>query len=91
MDVDTAATGTFPNAQDLPETEMYLRLLLIHHLLSTPTNESREAALALAKETVPKIQALNRRTMDPIGAKIWWVYSRACEVVKPEQLAALRP
>jgi 26S proteasome regulatory subunit N3 len=90
MDVD-ATPATTGSSQDLPEVEMYLRLLLIHHLLSTPTSASRQAALSLAKETIPKIQALNRRTMDPIGAKIWWAYGRTYEVVDGVELAALRP
>lgn len=89
MDVD--ATGSSSASKDLPEAEMYLRLLTIHYLLSTPSNESRKSALKLAKETVGKIQGLNRRTMDPIGAKIWWAYGRAYEVVEDVQLAALRP
>lgn len=89
MDVDTSTAST--QTADLPETEMYLRLLLIHHLLSTPTEQSRKAALTLAKESAAKIQSLNRRTMDPIGAKIWWAYGRAYEVVDPEHLASLRP
>jgi 26S proteasome regulatory subunit N3 len=90
MDVDVTASSS-PTSKDLPEAEMYLRLLLIHYLLSTPNTESRQTALRLAKETVGKIQALNRRTMDPIGAKIWWAYGRAYEVVEGVQLAALRP
>lgn len=89
MDVDSSTSPT--PSQDLPEVEMYLRLLLIHHLLSTPTTASRQSALSLAKETVVKIQSLNRRTMDPIGAKIWWAYGRAYEVVDGVQLSALRP
>lgn len=89
MDVDSSASAT--PSQDLPEAEMYLRLLLIHYLLSTPTTASRQSALVLAKETVIKIQSLNRRTMDPIGAKIWWAYGRAYEVVDGVQLSALRP
>ena len=91
MDVDTTTTSSSSASKDLPEAEMYLRLLLIHYLLSTPSNDSRQTALKLAKETVTKIQSLNRRTMDPIGAKIWWAYGRAYEVVEDVQLAALRP
>lgn len=87
MEVDT----TTQTSVDLPETEMYLRLLLIHHLLTTPTNESREQALNLAHETVAKIQSLNRRTMDPIAAKIWWAYGRAYEVAPNVELAGIRP
>ncbi|PVF98725.1 putative 26S proteasome non-ATPase regulatory subunit p58 [Serendipita vermifera] len=88
MDLDTSTSAA---TQDLPEVEMYIRLLLIHFLLSTPNTASRESALNLAKESVAKIQSLNRRTMDPIGAKVWWVYGRAYEVVEGVQLAALRP
>ncbi|CAG8597150.1 12882_t:CDS:2, partial [Acaulospora colombiana] len=83
MDVDTSATSAA--SQDLPEVEMYIRLLLIHFLLSTPNTASREAALNLAKESVAKIQSLNRRTMDPIGAKIWWV-----ELLAAQRTSALR-
>lgn len=90
MDLDVT-TSSSSASKDLPEAEMYLRLLLIHYLLSTPSTDSRQTALKLAKETVGKIQALNRRTMDPIGARIWWAYGRAYEVVEGVQLAALRP
>ena len=90
MDVDAVSSKpAFTNSvQDpSPESEAYLRLLIIHRLLSSPG--TYEKALALAQETVEKIQASNRRTMDPIAAKVWYAVERAFEL--GASLADARP
>ena len=76
-----------PRQDPVPEAEIYLRLLIIHHLLTTP--ESYPKALKLVGETVDKMQSLNRRSMDPIAAKIWFAVERAYELAG--DLAAARP
>ncbi|PFH48016.1 hypothetical protein AMATHDRAFT_66365 [Amanita thiersii Skay4041] len=91
MDVD-AASGrnviTFAIAPEpCPESEVYLRLLILHYLLTNPAHYAR--ALELAQETVGIMQVLNRRTMDPLAAKVWFAVERAYEL--GAELADARP
>lgn len=95
MEVDTAAqpNGTAPaptpkpTSDPVPEVEIYLRLLVIHHLHTSKENYAK--SIDLCKETVDKIQSLNRRSMDPIAAKIWFAVERSYEL--GGQLADARP
>ncbi|KAI0078380.1 diphenol oxidase-A2 [Panus rudis PR-1116 ss-1] len=86
MEVDSSAAKPAPT-EVVPETEIYLRLLLIHYLLSSESTYKK--AIDLSRETVQKIQALNRRTMDPIAAKVWYAVERAFEL--GGELADARP
>ncbi|KAI0090345.1 PCI domain-containing protein [Irpex rosettiformis] len=91
MDVDASTTSPAPTprpkSDPVPEVEIYLRLLVLHHLL---TNSSTlPQALKLAGETIEKMQNLNRRTMDPIAAKIWFAVDRTYELAG--NLADARP
>lgn len=92
MDVDTAAPPVpspvrHPNIEPVPEVEVYLRLLIIHHLLANQASYAQ--ALKLSQETVQKMQFLNRRSMDPIAAKVWYAVERAYEL--GGELADARP
>jgi 26S proteasome regulatory subunit N3 len=93
MDVDTATpapaapTKPTPPLELVPESEVYIRLLLIHHLINSEATYKK--AMQLAKETVELIGALNRRSMDPIAAKVWYALERAYEL--GGQLADARP
>ena len=78
MDVDDVST-TKSSAEPVPEVQIYLQLLLIHHLLTN--SETYPKAMALVQETIVKMQALNRRSMDPIAAKVWYVVERTYELV----------
>lgn len=92
MDVDAAPHAkSTTSASDLPETDAYLRLLVLHLLLDSSSDAAHKSALQLAKETTTRIQQLNRRTMDPVGAKVWWAYGRAYELVPSLEIAELRP
>lgn len=71
----------------VPEGEIYLRLLILHFLLTSPSTYQK--ALELSAETVQKMQSLNRRSMDPISAKIWFAVERAYEL--GGELADARP
>lgn len=82
-DVSTAKSFTDP----VPEVQIYLQLLLIHHLLTNP--ETYPKAMALVQETIVKMQALNRRSMDPIAARVWYAVERTYELVG--DLAEARP
>ncbi|KAF8843816.1 diphenol oxidase-A2 [Paxillus ammoniavirescens] len=103
MEVDTAAQPNGPTtpapppkptSDPVPEVEIYLRLLIIHQLHTSKENYAK--ALDLCKETVDTMQSLNRRSMDPIAAKIWFAVERSYElggdlaVARPMFLAAQR-
>jgi len=84
MDVEP----TFRSSREpTPEVEMYLRLLILHQLLSSSSNYGKAKELAI--ETVEKMQSLNRRSMDPIAAKIWYAVERTYEL--GGDLAEARP
>lgn len=89
MDVDTPAgpATRHTSIEPVPEVEIYLRLLIIHHLLSDKSTYAQ--ALKLSQETVQKMQSLNRRSMDPIAAKVWYAVERAHEL--GGELADARP
>ncbi|KAJ6541119.1 PCI domain-containing protein [Mycena sp. CBHHK59/15] len=90
MEIDSAALAA-PKAaagpEPVPEADMYLRLLMLHHFETSPSTYSK--ALDLAYQTVEKMQALNRRSMDPIAAKVWYALERAYEL--GSELADARP
>ncbi|KAG5337244.1 putative 26S proteasome regulatory subunit rpn3 [Termitomyces sp. T112] len=96
MDVDNSPNKSATPAVSVPvpEGEIYLRLLILHFLLTSPSTYQR--ALELSVQTVQKMQSLNRRSMDPIAAKIWFAVERAYELggeladVRPLFLAAQR-
>jgi 26S proteasome regulatory subunit N3 len=87
MEVDSAGKPDTPELIVVPEAEMYLRLLILYHLLTS--EDTHEKALELANETVEKMQALNRRSMDAIAAKIWFAVDRAYELAG--ELSDARP
>ncbi|KAF9445730.1 diphenol oxidase-A2 [Macrolepiota fuliginosa MF-IS2] len=85
MDIDSSGKST--PQEPVPEVEVYIRLVIIYTLLSS--SESYGKALQLAKETGERILALNRRSMDPIAAKVWYAVDRAYEL--GGELADARP
>jgi 26S proteasome regulatory subunit N3 len=89
MDVDSAPTPTVKSAinDPVPEGTIYIRLLLIHHLLTSPTTHQK--AMELAHQTVEKMQSLSRRSMDPIAAKVWYAVERTYEMAG--ELSDARP
>ncbi|KAJ7064886.1 PCI domain-containing protein [Mycena amicta] len=88
MEVDaTAKPPTAAAAEPIPEVDMYIRLLMMHFFTSTP--ETHGKALELGHQTVEKMQALNRRSMDPIAAKVWYALERTYEIAG--ELAEARP
>ena len=77
MEVDSSPSPK-TSSETVPETEIYFRLLILHHLLTSPSTYSE--AIDLANETVQKIQSLNRRSLDPISARVWFALERAYEL-----------
>ena len=89
MDVDHAPTPANKPAQaePVPEVEIYLRLLILHHLHTSQSTYAK--SMEFAHETIHKIQSLNRRSMDPLAAKIWFAVERTYELAG--ELADARP
>ena len=73
-----AKSSPAPTLALLPETEVYFRILLLHHLLSS--SSTYDKTIKLAHESVEKIQAWNRRTLDPLAARVWFAIGRAYEL-----------
>lgn len=102
MDVDTALGKKNVSSsltEPLPETEVYLRLLILYRILDIasglprkrtsdtefrkPAANSRELygkAIAFSHETIEKIHTFNRRSLDPIAAKLWFAVGLAYEM-----------
>ncbi|THH08392.1 hypothetical protein EW146_g9007 [Bondarzewia mesenterica] len=80
MEVDPAPTPSksSPPSEPAPEVEIYLRLLILHRLLTSFSTYGK--AMELAHETIEKIQSLNRRSMDAIAAKVWFAVERTYEL-----------
>ncbi|KAI0035430.1 PCI domain-containing protein [Vararia minispora EC-137] len=89
MDIDASSVpaSKLSSSDPVPEVEVYLRLLILHHLLTSQNNYTR--AKELAQETISNIQRLNRRSMDPIAAKVWYAVERTYEL--SGELAEARP
>jgi len=88
MEIDSAApTPPKSTSEPVPEVEVYLRLLILHLFLASPSHYSK--AFDLAHQTVDKVQALSRRSMDPLGAKVWFAVERIYEL--SGELADARP
>ncbi|KAJ3829537.1 PCI domain-containing protein [Lentinula raphanica] len=86
MQVDSAKPASI-TTEPVPEIDIYLRLLVIHQLLKSKENVPK--AKELSVETVQKMQALNRRSLDSIAAKVWYALERAFEI--NGDLAEARP
>ncbi|TIC03552.1 hypothetical protein E3Q17_00819 [Wallemia mellicola] len=76
--VEPSETGVFP------EVDIYLSLLVILRLID---NSSLTSALELAFNTLNTIRALNKRSFDPLAAKVWFYYYRIHELLGQEQSA----
>lgn len=90
--VEPSETGVFP------EVDIYLSLLVILRLidnssltsvslLSVYSPHSQSQALELASNTLNTIRALNKRSFDPLAAKVWFYYYRIHELLGQEQSA----
>ncbi|CAE6460226.1 unnamed protein product [Rhizoctonia solani] len=75
MDVDSTPSAK-PSGEPIPEIDVYIRLLLILHSLD---NSDLPKANKLTHETIEKIQSLNRRSLDPLAAKVYFYLDRVHE------------
>ncbi|GJJ15082.1 hypothetical protein Clacol_009357 [Clathrus columnatus] len=103
MEIDFTSTrsGQKPStsAEPLPETEIYLRLLILYYIIDSVSNLPRKRsgnpentklsgdsealharAVAFGHATVERIRSLNRRSLDPISAKVWFALGRVYEI-----------
>lgn len=66
-----------PASSTLPETEMYAFLLVLTHAID---QKNFQQAQTVAEHAVSRItSAFNRRTLDTIAAKIYYILSLAAE------------
>eukprot|EP00882_Tetradesmus_deserticola_P014365 GHRQ01015276.1.p1 GENE.GHRQ01015276.1~~GHRQ01015276.1.p1 ORF type:complete len:403 (+),score=216.15 GHRQ01015276.1:614-1822(+) len=73
---DGADAGSAPGPSQLPEVELYMYLLLLVNLLD---RKQFAQAREVADTAVGLLQQHNRRTLDAIGARIYFYYSWAYE------------
>ncbi|KAI8140645.1 proteasome regulatory subunit C-terminal-domain-containing protein [Fennellomyces sp. T-0311] len=89
MDVDS----TKEKSGDLPEVDVYLRLLTLIYLLD---QNQLEKGLAFADRSIEILSQLNRRTLDQIAARVYFYHARFYELsgrlaeIRPMQLSSLR-
>jgi 26S proteasome regulatory subunit N3 len=90
MDVDSAPSYTTPTkpvtSVPNPEVETYIRLLYTLFLIDS---KNIDEAIELSLKTAERIHDLNRRTLDPIAAKVYFYLSRVHEIAG--KLANIRP
>ncbi|KAJ7211356.1 PCI domain-containing protein [Mycena pura] len=93
-DAAPAASKAAAAPEPVPDVDIYFRLLIMHHFMASSSTYGK--ALELGHQTIEKMQALNRRSMDPIAAKVWYALERAYELggelsdARPLFLAAQR-
>ena len=87
MEVDVFPTGKQKDARRMiPEGDAYIKMLT--QLVLLDANRLEEGA-EFSSSLVESIHSQNRRTLDQIGAKIFFYYSRFYELLG--QLASIRP
>lgn len=72
----------------LPESDVYLRLLVVLGLIDA---EQSEKAYDLAFDSIKLIQSLNRRSMDHLAAKTYFYLARSAELAGGEKKDGIRP
>ncbi|XP_013391357.1 26S proteasome non-ATPase regulatory subunit 3 [Lingula anatina] len=92
MDTDSGTASPFrlrsarsPLVQLLPEVDIYLHLLVTIHLIDT---KKYDKAVKCSDLLMKKLLNQNRRTLDLLGAKSYFYYSRAYELTN--QLERIR-
>ncbi|KAL7747426.1 26S proteasome non-ATPase regulatory subunit [Sorochytrium milnesiophthora] len=79
MEVETDAAKSKPVAADkfLPEVEVYLSLLVLLHLSD---NKKNEQGVRLSSALLQQVQSQNRRTLDPLSARVYFYYAHFHEL-----------
>lgn len=90
MEVDVVSANTTPSkpvtSEPNPEVDTYISLLFILFLIDS---KEYAKAMELSLQTAERVHSLNRRTLDPIGAKVYFYLARVHELT--DRLAEIRP
>jgi 26S proteasome regulatory subunit N3 len=87
MDIDSAPTSKSKDPRKIiPEGDAYIKMLV--QLVLLDSNRLEEGA-QFSTSLVENIHSQNRRTLDQIGAKIFFYFSRFYELLG--NLASIRP
>ena len=85
MDIDAPAGKSKETRKIIPEGDAYIQMLV--QLVLLDSNRLEEGA-HFSTSLVNDVHAQNRRTLDQIGAKIFFYYSRFYELLG--QLSSIR-
>lgn len=85
MQVDSAESKSVKNGKKetkeiIPEIDIFLGLLIQVHLFDS---KKYQEGVGFSKNLCGRIQALNRRTLDSLSAKVYFYYSLFCEHIAP--------
>src|SRR5690606_14094653 len=86
MDVD----GDQPSAKStsvLPEVEVYLQLLVQIYLID---QKKFQDAAELSSKLAKHVHSLNRRTLDPLAAQVYYYFSQAHEQLSTTAFIGIR-
>ena len=86
MELDTPAAKSKETRKMTPEGDAYIKMLT--QLVLLDSNRLKEGA-EFSTQLVQDIHNQNRRTLDQIGAKTFFYYSRFYELL--DDLSAIRP
>ncbi|KAG5927169.1 hypothetical protein E4U42_002517 [Claviceps africana] len=99
MEVDSAESksakyGKKESKEIIPEIDIFLGILIQVHLFDS---KKYQDGAEFSKNLSARIQALNRRTLDSLSAKVYFYYSLFCEHISPlppsseSPIVAIRP
>ncbi|QPG93620.1 hypothetical protein C2857_001184 [Epichloe festucae Fl1] len=85
MQVDSAESKSVKNGKKetkeiIPEIDIFLGILIQVHLFDS---KKYQEGVEFSKNLCGRIQALNRRTLDSLSAKVYFYYSLFCEHIAP--------
>ncbi|KAG0749911.1 hypothetical protein G6F57_004433 [Rhizopus arrhizus] len=90
---DTTSKTEEESSSVLPEVDIYIHLNLLIYLLD---ENQIEKGIELSNKTIQRMTSMNRRTMDPLAARVYFYHARFYELsnrlaeIRPLQLAAHR-
>lgn len=86
IDSTTSTSTPTPTPTPSPEIHLYLGYLVLLYLHDTAAYTK---AAALSTSLVAKFQAANKRSLDPLGARIYFYHARFLEL--GDKWLAVRP
>ncbi|KAI5795250.1 proteasome regulatory subunit C-terminal-domain-containing protein [Geopyxis carbonaria] len=88
MEIDEAGENARQSQQALPESDIYIHLLVQIYLLD---QKKIEEGAKFSTATVQKVHGLNRRTLDALASKVYFYYARFYELLPSPALQSIRP